>query len=51
MRSATLPLSKRKGNSSIEQQSCKGHEKRDRLLISKMEINFQISQRNKSFTY
>ena len=28
----------------IEQQNCKGHEKCDRLLISKMKINYQISQ-------
>ena len=34
--------------SSIEQQKCKIHEKRDRLLISKMELNYHISQRNKS---
>ena len=40
---------KRKANSTIEQQNCKGHEKRDRLLILKEEINFQISQLNKSF--
>ena len=39
---------KKKANSTIEQQKCKSHEKRDRLLISKMEINYQISQRNKS---
>ena len=38
---------KRKANSTIEQQKCKGREKRDRLLISKMEIKYQISQRNK----
>ena len=39
----------RKANSTIEQQKCKGHEKRDRLLISKIEIIYQISQRNESF--
>ena len=33
----------KKANSTIEQQKCKGHEKRDRLPISKMEINYQIS--------
>ena len=43
-----ISIVKRKTNSPIEQQKCKGHEKRDRLLISKMEINHQISQRNKS---
>ena len=41
----------KEGKPTMEQQKCKGHEKRDRLLISKMEINYQISQRNKSFTY
>ena len=41
----------RKAKSTIEQQNCKGHEKCDRLLISKMEINYQISQLNISFTY
>ena len=35
-------------NSTIEQQECKGDEKRDRLLISKMEFNYKISQQNKS---
>ena len=30
------------GNSAIEQQKCKVHEKRDRLLILKMGINYQI---------
>ena len=35
---------KRKANSTIEQQKCKGHEKRDQLLVSKVEFNFQISQ-------
>ena len=30
--------------------NCKGHEKRDRLIISKTETNYQISQRNKSLT-
>ena len=42
---------KRKANSTIERQKCKGHEKPDRLLISLMEFNYQISQRNKNFTY
>ena len=37
---------KRKGNSSIDQR--KGYEKHDQLLVSKVEFNFQISQRNKS---
>ena len=35
---------KRKANFSIEQQKCKGHEKLDRPLVSKIE--FKISQRN-----
>ena len=30
---------------------CKEHEKRDRLLVSKVDCNFQISQRNETFTY
>ena len=33
---------KRKANSTIALQNCKGHKKRDRLLISKMEIDHQI---------
>ena len=37
---------KRRAKSIIELQKCKGQEKRDRLLISKMENNYQISQRN-----
>ena len=44
-------IDKRKANSTIEQQKSKRREKRDRLLISKIEINYQISQRNKSFTF
>ena len=47
----SISFVKMKANSAIEQQNCKGHEKRDRLLISKMEFNYQISHRNKSFTY
>ena len=46
-----IPIVERKANSLIEQQNCKIHEKRDRLLVWKMEIKYQISQRNKSFTY
>ena len=46
-----ISIFKRKKNFFIEQQKVKGHEKRDRLLISKMETNYQISQRNKIFTY
>ena len=38
---------KKKANSGTEQQKCKGHEKRDRLLIAKMEFNYQISQGSK----
>ena len=37
---------KRKSNSTIEQQKC--NEKFDRHLVSKVEFNFQISQRKKS---
>ena len=46
-----ISIVKRKANYTIEQQNCKGDETRDRLLISKMETNYQISQRNKWFTY
>ena len=35
----------KKINSTIEQQNCKGHEKRDRLLVSKVLNNHQISSR------
>ena len=49
--SSSVHFHKRKANSTIQKQKCKGHEKRDRHLISKMEINYQISQRNKSFAY
>ena len=45
-----VSFAKRKANSTVEQQKCTGHEKHDRLLISKMEID-QVSQRNESFTY
>ena len=41
-------IKKRKTNSTIEQQKFKGQEKRDRLLISKVDFNFQISQRIKN---
>ena len=46
-----ISIVKRKANSIIEQKKCKRQEKRDRLLISKMEINYQISQRNKNFAH
>ena len=42
-----ISIVKRKANSTIEGQKCKGHEKPDRLLIFKLEIKYQISQRNK----
>ena len=29
---------KRKANSTIEQQKCKGHEKRDQILVLKMDL-------------
>ena len=32
-------LVKRKANSTIEQRKCKGHEKRDRFLICKMDFS------------
>ena len=34
-------------NSTIEHQMCKGHEKHDGLLVSTVELNFQISQQKK----
>ena len=34
----------RKANSAIEQQKRKGHEKRDHLLVAKVEFNLHISQ-------
>ena len=34
----------------MEQQKCKGHGKCDRLVVSKMDFSFQISQRNKSLS-
>ena len=34
----------RKVSSTIEHRNCKAHEKRERLLISKVDFNFQISQ-------
>ena len=42
---------KGKQNSIVEQQQCKGHEKRDRFLFAKEDFNFQVSQRNKNFTH
>ena len=47
----TFDFVKRNAISTIEQRKCKGHEKDDRLLISKMEFNVQIRQRNKNVTY
>ena len=41
-----VSFDKRKANSTIEHRKCKGHEKLDRLLTSKIEFNYQISQRN-----
>ena len=42
---------KRKENSTMEQRKCKGHEKRDRLLVTKVVFNFQISLRNWKLIY
>ena len=42
---------KRKANSTTKEQKCKGHKKRDRILFSKVDFNFQIFQRNKKITY
>ena len=38
-----ISFAKRKANSSIEQQKCMIREKRDRLLLSKMELNYQLN--------
>ena len=43
-----ISLVERTVNLTIEQQKCKGHEKRSRLPILKMEINYPIFRRNKS---
>ena len=42
-----LSFVERKAYSTIGQQKCQGHEKRDQLLVSKVDLSFQISQRNK----
>ena len=42
-------VEKRKANSTFDQQKCKGHEKLDRLLLSKVELNYRISQPKKIF--
>ena len=42
---------KRQASATIEQQKCKGYEKRDQILSSKVEFNFQVSQRSKNVTY
>ena len=42
-----ISLVKRKVNPTIEQQIYKGLDIIDRLLVLKMDFNFQISQRNK----
>ena len=41
----------RKTNSTIEQRKCKGLEKRDQHLNSKIKFNNQISQPKRKFTY
>ena len=42
---------KRKANSPIEQQKCKVTKKRDQILVSKVEFNFQICSRTKKIIY
>ena len=44
---SSFPLLKSRAKATIEQRKCKGHEKSDRFPVSKMDFNFQISQRNK----
>ena len=46
-----ISLVERKFNPIIEQRKCKGHEKRDRILVPKVEFNFHISKRIKKYTY
>ena len=38
-----------KASSTIEQQNCKGHKKRERLLVSIMNIYFLKSQQKKTY--
>ena len=47
MKSSFLLLNE--SQTSFEQQMCKGHEKRDKLLISKVYFNFQIYQWSNEF--
>ena len=35
----------------VKQVKCKGLEKRDRLLVSKVDISFQLLKQIKVFTY
>ena len=42
---------KRRAKSTVEQQKCKNHLKRDRLLVSKVELNYQISSEIKSVRF
>ena len=49
--SSSVPLLCLKdGKLHYRNRNLKGHKKRDRFLVSKMKLNFQISQRNKKFT-
>ena len=42
---------KEKSNYSIEQRKCKSDEKRDQFLISKLNFIYEISRRNKMFSF
>ena len=46
-----MSLDRWKANSTFEQHKCKGHKKRDQILISKVSFVFQISQRNKTLPF
>ena len=47
---SVISFGKWKANSTIEQLKCEGHEKLNRLQVSKVEFNFLISQRNRNLT-
>ena len=42
---------KRRAKSTVEQQKCKNHLKRDRLLVPKVELSYQISSEIKSVRF
>ena len=44
-------LCSKERKTSIEEQKYKGSEKRDRIIVSKVQFSFQISRRNQNITY